>query len=149
LRWILKTDKLVKKSLEFRHYLRITSTNHRRALTKMVLSSHCLAVERRRWAERGKPVVPREQRLCKFCRSEVEDPPHAMFMCDHPELIQLREVFLAKLYSDLPEIKGKCSTPWGFFRELLSRREITPLPCPVVDIMMLSLGKCGSKCRRG
>jgi hypothetical protein len=31
-----KTDKLVRKSLAFRHYLRITSTNHRGALTKMI-----------------------------------------------------------------------------------------------------------------
>ncbi|KAJ6479792.1 hypothetical protein C8R45DRAFT_758449, partial [Mycena sanguinolenta] len=93
----------------------------------MVLSSHCLAIERRRWKERGKPVVPREWRLCRFCKSEVEDPPHAMFMCIHRELIKLREIFLVKLYADLPDVKGKFSTPWEFFRELLSRREITPL----------------------
>ncbi|KAJ6553261.1 hypothetical protein B0H19DRAFT_949340, partial [Mycena capillaripes] len=49
---------LLKKSLDFRHYLRITSANHRRALTQMILSSHSLAVERRRWKERGKPEVP-------------------------------------------------------------------------------------------
>jgi hypothetical protein len=61
-----------------------------------------------------------------------------MFMCDHPELIQLREGFLAKLYSDLPEIKGKCSMSWGFFHELLSRREITPLLAkPVYDVLKI------------
>jgi hypothetical protein len=41
--------------------------------------------------------------------------------------MQLREVFLTKLYRDLPEIRGKCSTPWVFFRELLPRRENIPL----------------------
>jgi hypothetical protein len=50
-----------------------------------------------------------------------------MFVCDHPELMQLREVFLTKLYHDLLDIRGKCSTPWAFFRELLPRREITSL----------------------
>ncbi|KAJ7728190.1 hypothetical protein B0H16DRAFT_1331097, partial [Mycena metata] len=73
-----ESGKLVKKALDFRHYLRITSANHRRALTRMVLSCHSLAVERRRWKERRKPVVPREWRLCRFCRTDVEDPPHAM-----------------------------------------------------------------------
>ncbi|KAJ7883711.1 hypothetical protein B0H14DRAFT_2339414 [Mycena olivaceomarginata] len=93
----------------------------------MILSSHSLAVERRRWKERAKPTVPREWRLCRFCHTFVEDPPHAMFVCDHPALMQIREVFLRKLYSDVPEIQGRCTTPWGFFRELLPRREITPL----------------------
>ncbi|KAJ7689920.1 hypothetical protein B0H17DRAFT_1291367 [Mycena rosella] len=93
----------------------------------MILSGHSLAIERRRWKERGKPVVPREWRLYRFCSTYIEDPPHAMFVCDHPNLMQLREIFLAKLYKDLPAIRGKCSTPWEFFRELLAHREITPL----------------------
>ncbi|KAJ7208819.1 hypothetical protein B0H12DRAFT_1205960 [Mycena haematopus] len=68
---------LVKKSLEFRHYLRIASPEHRKALTKMVLSSHSLAVERRRWKERGKKIVPIQWRLCRFCYAYIEDPAHA------------------------------------------------------------------------
>ncbi|KAJ7497881.1 hypothetical protein B0H11DRAFT_1715777, partial [Mycena galericulata] len=51
-----------------------------------VLSSHSLAVERRRWKERGKKIVPRQWRLCRFCYLYVEDPAHAMFQCDHGEL---------------------------------------------------------------
>jgi hypothetical protein len=31
------TQKLVKKSLDFRHYLRVKTTDHRRALTRMIL----------------------------------------------------------------------------------------------------------------
>lgn len=46
------TGKLVKKSLDFRHYLRLKITDHRRTLTRMVLLGHSLAVERRRWKER-------------------------------------------------------------------------------------------------
>ncbi|KAJ7814947.1 hypothetical protein B0H14DRAFT_2309802, partial [Mycena olivaceomarginata] len=88
-----ESGKLVKKSLDFRHYLRVKTPDHRRALTRMVLSSHSLAVERRRWTERGKPIVPREWRLCRFCKDSVEDPAHAMFLCDHPELRQVRESF--------------------------------------------------------
>ncbi|KAJ7760064.1 hypothetical protein DFH07DRAFT_691165, partial [Mycena maculata] len=87
------TGKLVKKTLDFRHYLRVKTADHRRALTRMILSSHSLAVERRRWTERGKSIVPREWRLCRFCEESVEDPAHAMFLCDHPELMQVRESF--------------------------------------------------------
>ncbi|KAJ6596453.1 hypothetical protein B0H10DRAFT_1638934, partial [Mycena sp. CBHHK59/15] len=42
----------------------VKQREHRKALTKMVLSSHSLDVERRRWKERGKKIVPRQWRLC-------------------------------------------------------------------------------------
>ncbi|KAJ7502339.1 hypothetical protein B0H11DRAFT_1690324, partial [Mycena galericulata] len=93
----------------------------------MVLSSHGLAVERRRWKERGKNIVPYEWRLCRFCMQEVEDPAHAMFMCDHPPLLQLRETFLTKLYTEVPGIKGQFKDPISFFAGVLARREITPV----------------------
>ncbi|KAJ7061886.1 hypothetical protein C8F01DRAFT_1231043 [Mycena amicta] len=125
-----KTGKLIKKPLVFRHYLRVTAPNHRIALTRFILSSHILAVERRRWKERRKPEVPREWRLCRFCKSEVEDPAHAMFICSHPPLRHLREIFLSKLYKDAPEIQSdlhSCSTPVEFFQRVLANREVTPL----------------------
>ncbi|KAJ7138221.1 hypothetical protein C8R44DRAFT_728384 [Mycena epipterygia] len=121
------SGKLVKKSLDFRHYLQLTSANHRQALTRMILSCHSLAVEQRRWWERGRPIVPRAWRLCHFCKTCVEDAPHAMFICNYPDLMTIREVFLRKLYADLPGLKGAPTTPLGFFRDLLPRREITPL----------------------
>ncbi|KAJ6460289.1 hypothetical protein C8R45DRAFT_842692 [Mycena sanguinolenta] len=93
----------------------------------MVLSSHSLAVERRRWKERGKSIVPQEWRLCRFCTTEVEDPSHAMFTCDHPPLVALREAFLQKLYAEVPDIKGKFMSPVEFFAGVLAHREITPV----------------------
>ncbi|KAJ7635537.1 hypothetical protein DFH06DRAFT_1479162 [Mycena polygramma] len=122
-----ETGGLIKKSLDFRHYLRVKTADHRRALTRMVLSSHSLAVERRRWKERGKNIVPREWRLCRFCKEEVEDPAHAMFMCKHLPLVVLREAFLTKLYAEIPDIRGQFTDPIGFFRGVLARREITPV----------------------
>ncbi|KAJ6541346.1 hypothetical protein B0H19DRAFT_868193, partial [Mycena capillaripes] len=88
------TGKLVKKSLDFRHYLRIKQPEHRKALTRLILSSHSLAVERRRWKERGKKVVPRQWRLCRFCYIYVEDPAHALFAYQHAEVKELRQEFL-------------------------------------------------------
>jgi hypothetical protein len=120
------TGKLVKKSLDFRHYLRLKTPDHRRALTRMVLSGHSLAVERRRWKERGKPMVPREWRKCRFCQESIEDPAHAMFICDHTELMQVREVFLKELYQKIPELKDALTDPMTFFKAVLSKREATP-----------------------
>lgn len=56
-----------------------------------------------------------------------EDPAHALFICDHEDLMQLREFFLTKLYAEIPEIKVRFTNAMDFFRVILSRREITPL----------------------
>ncbi|KAJ7504847.1 hypothetical protein B0H11DRAFT_1611384, partial [Mycena galericulata] len=92
----------------------------------MSLSSHSLAVERRRWKERGKKIVPREWRLCRFCQCSVEYPAHAMFVCDEPELMEVREASLAELYTKIPEFKGAFTDAMSLFRAVLGKREVTP-----------------------
>ncbi|KAJ7714383.1 hypothetical protein B0H16DRAFT_1742684 [Mycena metata] len=123
------TNESVKKTLDFRHYLRVKTADHRRALTRMILSGHSLAIERRRWKERGKEIVPREWRLCRFCYLYIEDPAHAMFKCTHPELLRIRQVFLAKLYTEIPELDGTldATNAFKFFHDLLPQRKIAPL----------------------
>jgi hypothetical protein len=121
------TGKLVKKSPDFRHYLRVKTPDHRRALTRMVLSGHSLAVERRRWKERGKPLVPRKWRKCRFCQEFIEVPAHAMFICDHLELTQVRKAILADLYAKVPEFKGAYMDKMEYFRAILAKREVTPI----------------------
>lgn len=93
----------------------------------MVLSSHSLASERMRWAERYRGPVPREWRLCRFCHEFVEDAVHAMFVCVHPELMVTRNVFLEKLYKECPDLEGQYSDAGLFFRDLIPLRRITPL----------------------
>lgn len=129
------TGKLVKKSLDFRHYLRIKQPEHRKALTRLILSSHSLAVERRRWKERGKSIVPRQWRLCRFCYVCVEDPAHALFVCAHRELKDLRQNFFDKVNMEIPgqvpetvaSLQESPVDALQLFRELLAKREITPL----------------------
>ncbi|KAJ7785422.1 hypothetical protein B0H14DRAFT_2400625 [Mycena olivaceomarginata] len=87
------TGALVRKSLEFSHYLTIKQPEHRKALTKVILSSHGLAIERRRWRERGKNIVPQQWRLCSFCYVYIEDQAHALFACQHDELNEHRQEF--------------------------------------------------------
>lgn len=121
------TGKFVKKSLDFRHYLRVKQPEHRKALTKMVLSSHSLAVERRRWKERGKRVVPQQWRLCSFCYLSVEDPAHAMFKYEHQELAAIRQTFLTKVEAEIPGTVAQFPDAIQLFKGLLPKREITPI----------------------
>ncbi|KAJ7265164.1 hypothetical protein C8J57DRAFT_1069585 [Mycena rebaudengoi] len=109
------TRKLVKKTLAFRHYLRIASPEHRRALTQMVLSSHSLAIERRRWRERGKKVVPEQWRLCRFCYCYIEDPAHAMFVCQHPELLPIRKTFCENVETLIPDVVSQFPDAFHIF----------------------------------
>ncbi|KAJ7248706.1 hypothetical protein C8J57DRAFT_1672457 [Mycena rebaudengoi] len=55
-------------------------------------------------------VSPRHFYRTRFCQVHIEAPAHAMFVCDHPALMDIREVFL-KLYSELPDIRGKDKVP--------------------------------------
>ncbi|KAJ7708472.1 hypothetical protein B0H14DRAFT_2415356 [Mycena olivaceomarginata] len=121
------TGKLVKKSLDFRHYLRINQPEHRKALTRLVLSSHSLAVERRRWKERGKKIVPLQWRLCRFCYIYVEDAAHALLACQHYELLEPRKDFLDKVEVEVPGVIEGSPDALQLFRNLLPRRKITPL----------------------
>jgi hypothetical protein len=54
-----------------------------------MFSSHGLAIERLRWKERYRAPVPREWRLCRICRSQVEDEVHALLECRGDHLYQL------------------------------------------------------------
>lgn len=69
-----RDGKLETQVLAFRHYLRVKSEGNRRALTKMIWSGHSLASERMRWSERYRVPVPENWRLCRFCRTCIEDP---------------------------------------------------------------------------
>ncbi|KAJ7893968.1 hypothetical protein B0H14DRAFT_2684341 [Mycena olivaceomarginata] len=90
----------------------------------MVLSSPSLAVECRRWKERGKDIVPREWRKCRFCEVAVEDPAHAMFICDNPDLMEVRETFLRELYSKIPEFKGAFTDVMDLFKTVLGGEKL-------------------------
>ncbi|KAJ7066872.1 hypothetical protein B0H15DRAFT_971598 [Mycena belliarum] len=90
-----------------RHYLTMVKTQkHREAITSMLLSTHLLAVEVLRYVNHAYQPVPRSDRLCRFCRSEVETPEHALITCESSDsLVQLRATFLGDLFSKLPNLQ--------------------------------------------
>ena len=92
-----------------RHYLTMVKTQtHREAITSVLLSTHLLAVEVLRYVDHAHKPVPRSDRLCRLCEKEVETPEHALITCESSDaLVQLRATFLAKLFTDLPNLRNQ------------------------------------------
>lgn len=90
-----------------RHYLTMVKTQkHREAITSVLLSTHQLAVEILRYVDHEYQPVPRSDRLCRFCKTDVETPEHALISCESSDsLLELRAIFLAKLFSDIPDLQ--------------------------------------------
>ena len=88
------------------HYLTMVKTQkHREAITSILLSTHLLAVEVLRYVDHAHQPVPRSERLCRFCKKEVETPEHALITCESSDaLVELRATFLRKLFTDLPDL---------------------------------------------
>ncbi|KAJ7588859.1 hypothetical protein C8J56DRAFT_1004387 [Mycena floridula] len=84
--WDKDARGLVVKVLAFRHYLRVKNSEHRRAVTHVMLSGHALAMERMRWTERRRRPIPREWRLCRLCLVGQEDVVHALVLFLDPGL---------------------------------------------------------------
>ncbi|KAJ7140770.1 hypothetical protein C8R44DRAFT_726490 [Mycena epipterygia] len=82
-----------------RHYLVMVAVPaHRKAMTGLLIGDHNLSIERLRYPARYRDAVPRQHRLCRFCRGGVEDEVHALFDCDaEPRLVELRSHFMQQL----------------------------------------------------
>lgn len=89
-----------------RHYLHVRVPAHRKAITRLLVSDHNLSIERVRYALRYREAIPREWRLCGFCRDAVEDETHALMICQAPsrDLGEVREEFLTELFQSVPAL---------------------------------------------
>lgn len=123
-RYEIEKKRKVTKVCAFRHYLRVPHAAHRKALTHVVLSAHALAMERMRWAERGRPKVEAKWRLCRFCAVAQEDAIHALFVCPQPDVVQERRLFMAEVDKKYKDMK-KHTNPREMFRDILSHRPLT------------------------
>jgi hypothetical protein len=82
------------------HYLTlVVNSTHRKALTRLLLSQHPLAVEHMHYKGRYHRVhIPRERQLCRFACNHVETVEHALFHCTaKPELVEWRGQFVEKV----------------------------------------------------
>ena len=61
-----------------------------------------------RYSERHRAPVPHHWGLCCFYKNDVEDPSHALLVCEgSDELVQLRITFLNSLFDTAPTFKTK------------------------------------------
>ena len=72
------------------------------ALTRLLASNHSYAVETLRHVRGGE--VPREERWCRFCGTDVETPEHVLLRCksDH-YVLGLRADYLRTLLQEISE----------------------------------------------
>ncbi|KAJ7599687.1 hypothetical protein C8J56DRAFT_768632 [Mycena floridula] len=125
--WDKDARGLVVKVLAFRHYLRVKNSEHRRAVTHVMLSGHALAMERMRWTERRRRPIPREWRLCRLCLVGQEDVVHALVLCQDEDLCTVRAEFYSDLDSVLPGFRFRFLDPGLFLRALMAERETIDL----------------------
>ncbi|KAJ6566128.1 hypothetical protein B0H19DRAFT_1024982 [Mycena capillaripes] len=94
-----KTKKLSLVTRRLRHYLTmVVGPAHHKAITGRLLGDHNLSVERLQYPARSRDAVPRENRLCQFCRGGIEDEVHALLDCTgNPRIFKLRSQFLNSL----------------------------------------------------
>ncbi|RDB24922.1 RNA-directed DNA polymerase from mobile element jockey [Hypsizygus marmoreus] len=126
--FFLGSHDISKKSVK--PYLRIHNPRHRLAITKLLLSDHLLAVEQLRRSGRGRPLVERHHRLCRFCTAAVEDEGHALFGCrSHPQLLQLRAQFLQNLFALEPPLRiaFQCVHTTLFVESIVQDNRLCPM----------------------
>ncbi|KAJ7199095.1 hypothetical protein C8J57DRAFT_1104651 [Mycena rebaudengoi] len=89
-----------------RHYLKlVVNADHRRALTRLLLSQHGLAIESLRYNSRYYWRVERHLRLCRFGCDDVETVEHALFFCGGSEnLADVRHKFVHAVSAKAPSV---------------------------------------------
>jgi hypothetical protein len=96
-----------KITVVLRHYLDlVVNAKHRKALTRLLVSQHPLAVERMRYKQRyHRENVPRHCRLCRFGCGVVETVEHALFFCTGAvKLTECRGMFVDTVRDRDPRI---------------------------------------------
>jgi hypothetical protein len=78
----------------------IYNKSYRIALSRLITSSHNLRVETGRWQHN--PPLPRERRLCFFCRNKLEDEYHFVMEC--PLYNELRKQLIPGYYIRRPSM---------------------------------------------
>ncbi|KAK0452644.1 hypothetical protein EV421DRAFT_1702637, partial [Armillaria borealis] len=114
--------------LIFRSYLLLRIPAHRIALTRLLTSNHALAVERGRWRriDGTNVTIPRPFRICRWCRNDVEDECHVLFICPDRTLSDMRVGFLAEIWKLYPALHGRASGPKELLHMLLTYPDLLP-----------------------
>ena len=90
----------VKENWEFSEHLEtVQVTEHRRALCRLIVSSHQLRIETGRWE---RPSVSREMRHCELCNNGIEDEFHFLLEC--PVYSSIRKQLIKRYHWNRPSM---------------------------------------------
>ncbi|MCG8049040.1 MAG: hypothetical protein N0E48_26130, partial [Candidatus Thiodiazotropha endolucinida] len=91
--------KKLKPSITISTYLeKLVNVKHRRAITKLRLSSHNLLIETGRHRQ-----IERADRKCVYCNlNDIEDELHFILIC--PQYTDIRQLFIKKYYYTRPNM---------------------------------------------
>ena len=132
--------------MTLRPYLHvITVPKHCHAFTRFIASAHALSIERLRYAERYRPHIPRDWRLCRFCHSGIEDECHALLTCNGScTLVYLHRRFLEDLFDKVPSLRTSylSLSSLDFLRDIIFRNWILPIVAKFIyDVLNIFAGK--------
>jgi hypothetical protein len=121
------------QTLRLRNYLPMVKTQkHREALTSLLISTHLLAVEILRYGDHEHPRQDdRSKCVCRFCKSDIETPEHALLGCDaSSKVVHLRSSFLVQLIATAPTLRRLMEksnlTLIKFFKSMVYERSTIP-----------------------
>jgi hypothetical protein len=101
-----KKDKPPTQIVSTNYLTMVRTQTHWEALTSILLSTHQLAIEILCYVNHNHQQVPRENRLCRLCKTEIETPEHAMITCTSLDaLVELQCIFLEQLFEKCPNLK--------------------------------------------
>ena len=83
----------------FENYLSNLSAKKRINLSKFRCSNMKFPIETGRWQN-----IARNNRICTFCRDNIGDEFHYLFICKHELIADLRSKFIPKYYTLNPTI---------------------------------------------
>lgn len=125
---IHRRDPVGASIMTLRPYLRIPVPGNRTALTRLILDQHSLASRRGRWTDEDRDALPREDRLCRLCHSDVETPEHALLACEGSSaLLDLRMDFWARACDTMPGLRGIRGTYDNVLALLITKSPISSL----------------------
>ena len=111
----------VKVDFRFEDYLNIGKVE---SFTRFRLSAHWLPIERGRYK---KPIIPRDERLCYFCNTEVGNEFHALMKCNSSQLKSIRSELFPKIIKIDPYIGSLNETQQFYYLMKGSNMSLVPL----------------------